>query len=581
MNELRNSDCNLNLYSSRLITEADYKRSDSKESHDNFNIIKTIRTNVHIPKMSLNSNVHNEKKKSPLKREFTKENNNDILNLINAYDYIGSVHINFINILNENEDQIVRRSSKFFQNMNNQRRNSSKKIDLNKNNNNNNNNYFNPDQITYNLIFFENIIQKYTNDIYYKGNLIGKITLSISVKHIPLLRQIMFGVMTETGFEVNSIFLHDNLNNNNLPEEILDLIKMKKDLENSLTQIDNVYFLVKLKKIKEILAKSIEESVLYYGYSKNIDLFQGQGIILEMGNNILEVIEKLNMEQRKESFEILKLINRRYEFDLNSLTKWFKKREKGDEFRDDFLIENKIVENFIKFNNLALNFSFDSISKGKNIDNDNKMFSYNFLSSAYFKIPFYREQFLMSISNENMKIESKNEIINEKNPLNNLILWENLFYKKLYKSIELYNEKYPNNSDINDLNENLLDMKEIISYSNEYNKKNNWKSRLKKREFVFYDLIYYLVIFIKDKLENNNLNYYSYIPGFEIIMNVIENEIKINNIKQLNNYFLRLLPVFENVNIINHLLLKIIESCSRLNMATLIALPAFTATGLP
>ena len=308
MNELRNSDCNLNLYSSRLITEADYKRSDSKESPDNFNIIKTIRTNVHIPKMSLNSN----KKKSPLKREFTKENNNDILNLINAYDYVGSVHINFINILNENEDQIVRRSSKFFQNMNNQRRNSSKKINSNNNNNNNsNNNYFNPDQITYNLIFFENIVQKYTNDIYFKGNLIGKITLSISVKHIPLLRQIMFGVMTETGFEVNSIFLHDNLNDN-LPEEILDLIKMKKDLENSLTQIDNVYFLVKLKKIKELLGKSIEESVLYYGYSKNIDLFQGQGIILELGNNILEVIEKLNMEERKESFEILKLINKRF-----------------------------------------------------------------------------------------------------------------------------------------------------------------------------------------------------------------------------------------------------------------------------
>ena len=180
---------------------------------------------------------------------------------------------------------------------------------------------------------------------------------------------------------------------------------MKKDLENSLTQIDNVYFLVKLRKIKEILSKSIEDSALYYGYSKNIDLYQGQGIILELGNNILEVIEKLNMAQRKESFEILKLINKRYEFDLNNLTKWFKKREKGDEFRDEFLIENKIVENFIKFNNLALNFCFDSISKGKNIDNDNKIFSYSFLSSAYFKIPFYREQFLINISNEQLRLE--------------------------------------------------------------------------------------------------------------------------------------------------------------------------------
>ena len=81
----------------------------------------------------------------------------------------------------------------------------------------------------------------------------------------------------------------------------------------------------------------------------------------------------MNIEKKKVLRFWSWLIN---DFDLNS---------KGDEFREDFLVENKIIENFIKFNNLELIFSFDSISKGKNIDN--KMFSYNFLSSAYFKIP--------------------------------------------------------------------------------------------------------------------------------------------------------------------------------------------------
>ena len=70
--------------------------------------------------------------------------------------------------------------------------------------------------------------------------------------------------------------------------------------------------------------------------------------MLELGLNILEVIDKLNLEQRKVSFEILKLLNERSEFDLGTVTsKWFKKidtpnNEISYEFKDEFLLKNKV-----------------------------------------------------------------------------------------------------------------------------------------------------------------------------------------------------------------------------------------------
>ena len=66
-----------------------------------------------------------------------------------------------------------------------------------------------------------------TEDIFWEGEPIGTIDLTLEISNLPLIRQIRFGVMTETGFELNSIFLYDNLNlSNDLPEGILELNKL-------------------------------------------------------------------------------------------------------------------------------------------------------------------------------------------------------------------------------------------------------------------------------------------------------------------------------------------------------------------
>ena len=164
----------------------------------------------------------------------------------------------------------------------------------------------------YYLELFEDIYETFSDNIYYKGNIIGDFKMVISLIKIPLIKQIMFGVMTEAGFEVSSIFLYDNNFSNEkqiLKSEDIDSIKL-------------------LNGIKDCLTKTVEDSVLYYAYSNNLELYKGQAIMIELGINLLEVIDKLTVEQRKVAFEILKLITERSEFDLGTISlKWFKENK--------------------------------------------------------------------------------------------------------------------------------------------------------------------------------------------------------------------------------------------------------------
>jgi hypothetical protein len=419
--------------------------------------------------------------------------------------------VNFYKILNAHENQIVKRSSKFFQKMSNKKAKSSLSYSTTRENLNENNNFFDPNEFYY-LELFEDITESFNDYLLFKGRRIGEFEMTVSLKKIPLIKQIICGVMTETGFEVSSIFLYDNIiNNNNLPEDLLKLISLKKQLENHLTNTNqlnknekelNLYTLKIFNEIKNCLKQSIEDSALYYGYSNTLDLYNGQVVMLQLGLNILEIIDKLNLEQRKVSFEILKLLNERSEFDLGTVTsKWFKKidtpnNEISYEFKDEFLLKNKVIENFIRFNNENLSLCLESLTRGKNNDNLSKDYTHFFLSIAYFRIPLYREAFikaiLLNINLNNSVIKKKisqvpnfDELI-EQDPINSLILWDN-FYKRLNSS--LLNLKEEERIDIKDV---LSEMKDIISYKNEYSR-NDWKSNLSRRDFIFFHLVKNLI----------------------------------------------------------------------------------------
>ena len=83
---------------------------------------------------------------------------------------------------------------------------------------------------------FSRLSNLYSLPLYFNGEEIGKCHINITIENIPLIRQIMSGVITENGFEVNSIHLY-NINipknqNGTLPNDLKKLVDIKNKLNS-------------------------------------------------------------------------------------------------------------------------------------------------------------------------------------------------------------------------------------------------------------------------------------------------------------------------------------------------------------
>ena len=524
---------------------------------------------------------------------------NVYLNLINSYELIGIASLNFNIILHELETKLSKVSYRLFQSMSNKKNGLVKslsgskimkvgieedltnKVQSNRNLYNVNNNEIQSriQNLIISLFESENLI--FNEEIYWEGDLIGDIEINLEIINLPLLRQIRFGVMTETGFEVNSIFLYDNLNiSNDLPEELLQLIKLKEKFEQEMD------FSI-LKKIKLCLEKTIEENFLYYGYSSNEDLYQGQTVIINLGLGLFDLIDKVNFEYLYQIFEILKLILTRSEFDLGTLSaKWFKPKkiikkkqstymirsskegrhscfsfnydEIGYEFHDKYLIEKNLIEKYLHFHSDILNFCLNNLNKGKNISKESMDFTYFYLSLAFLQIPSFRDS-LISIINKSINLKDEKYLkfsshnymnfakveSNNINNNNNLLLWDTLFYQRLDSSLNLYindvncknedknSEKNNNNNNnngienINAIKEQLMNIKYISEVKEDNNSnydlyQKNWYTKLSKRDFIFYEFItelFHSMNMTKNRLYLNQSNSISNSQNNEKITN--------------------------------------------------------------
>ena len=560
MDDLFNSEVTINIFSVRLentASEIDINGQKNKPYKNEEFFMKKLE----LPSIARNNKIRKNKLSSNLIN----------LNLINSYKLIGIISLNFNKILNELESKISKISYRLFQSMSNKKNSliktlSGSKImkfgieeDLtNKAQSNKNLININKNEIPYriqnliiNLLHKENII--FNEEIYWEGESIGNVEISLEIENLPLMRQIRFGVMTETGFEINSIFLYDNLNlSNDLPEELLELIKLKEKFEQEFD------FSI-LKKIKLCLEKTIEEHFLYYGYSSNEDLFQGQAVIIDLGLGLFDFLDKVNFENLHLIFEILKLILKRSEFDLGTLSvRWFKPRriiQQRDsnynikanyksnyskanfsfnddvieyEFQDKYLIDSHLIEKFLNFHSEMLKFCLNNLNKAKNINKESMDYTYFYLSLSFFQIPEFRESFLKIINNsinlndkKYLKFSKHNFIhfsntnsFSYTNNISNNMLWDMLFYQRLDSAINIYlkeinqinnNKKKKSGGGIENINlikEQLMNIKYITQIKEE--KVNNnmdfspqkWYDKLSKRDFVFYDLIVELLNFM-------------------------------------------------------------------------------------
>jgi hypothetical protein len=478
-----------------------------------------------------------------------KNNKNLNNNLINHYTKIGSSLLSFLEILSENDEALNKQTSQFFRHMSGfntavekiQKNHPKSESELK----------------TFTIQIFQNISRNYITPLYYDGNEIGTCQIDISINNMASIRQIMCGVLTENGFEINSIHLYDNVlsekEESTLPQEITKLMNTKRSLDNELIKAKDIQPKINqdsfkinelLKELKKTLNETIEVDYLYYGYLDKKDLLTGQNIMLDIGISLMKIIDKVNKEHRSLIFDILRLINERGEFDLGTLSShWFAEKNNIDNnkvftFKDSILLKDKIIENFFEFNYKCLEYSLAKINKGKIIEQEIKEFCIYYINIAYFRIPLFRNKLLVLISSgvnekfeEIMNRNTKGKKSNHENaniqdlleidPINNLLLWENLFYDKLKSSLEENNKTERIENEINDKFAKLKYLMENNTVQEE-----NWTEVFLQKGNIFFGLIIRLANYIIKKSESNDINWLN-IPGFVLLLNALTHEIYI------------------------------------------------------
>jgi hypothetical protein len=540
ISELRSSNVTINIYDTRFVEENSSTSTSTSEAQTKLN-----------------------QQQQQLMRNYTKKisriimpnmSNLKTMNLEAKMTSIGHANINFYKVLSENDDTILKQSSRFFKIFS--------PLYGGSGGNGMESNLTTPTgtimtqghmtQPEIKFQVFDNTVKPFSEEIYYNGNLIGKLEGTIELKNIPLIKQIMCGVHTERGFDISSIYLHIDQSNNsyrgeNVPPELKSLqtqsISLIGQLVNmtSLTQLtqaareSNQTTLQIMNEIKVLLNKSSKESCLYYNYSSNKDLISGQTIMMELGINILKMLENFNNDQRSMGIEILILLCNRAEFDLGTLTLClFQKNSKKDSIQ--------ICEKFIEFMNLSLTFVLERLGKSKSVDNQSKAFVEYFLSVAYFRIPKFRKIFLDIISKDinlkefERKTSGNDEALtllpddNTLNPINTIIDWENLFYRKL--------DMYIQDSE-NDIKEKLQQTDEVIKHQ-------EWKERMSKRGLAFFSMVTKLEQYIMKKIVVTKNIKWKDIPGFDKIILAINYELANREVSSYPAQLIELLMVFIN-----------------------------------
>jgi hypothetical protein len=542
MLELRGAAATINIYDVVLVN---IDNNQSESASDRLSLDKKPTFSKYIK-----SQAHGESKSLPIQRLSQRFSclkdmkMEDIIKLQPKYTQLGYSNMNFYKILTENDNIITKQSSRFFQTFRSGI--NTPEIQLVS------------DSIKFQI--YDNISKQFSEKIFSLGVEIGNLEGTVSITNIPLIRQIMCGVHTEKGFDISSIHVNLAYNLNSpgggaVPQELITLSNSTNNLLTQVLKFTNLtqhsqtsqetsrYIIQHMTEIKSVLEKSFKESALYFNYKNEADLYKAQKIMLELGINLLKLIESFKVDERVIAFRILTLINSRAEFDLGTVRKAWMSNDGGKcKIIDNILISDKIIENFIVFNNMCLDFCLQRLAKGKSVDKESKDFVEFFLPVAYFRIPKFRLAFIDAITqdfNEKQKAVNQNEdeevgMFLDLDPINSLILWEIIFYHNL--QISLRESNVPES----EIHDRLRDTQTIIDSSSE------WKDRLFKKGMAFYSMIEKLKTYVEIKVVQNISIKWNNIPGFSSIIQVISNELENKNINDYSPHLIDSLSLFIN-----------------------------------
>lgn len=312
---------------------------------------------------------------------------------------IAYCQVNFYKILSENDNSIMKMTSHMFQQHshlyaplipNSSRDNKQESIKDTSNNA--------IQEIKFKI--FDNIQKSFKEKLIYKGMEIGYVSGKIHVNSIPLIRQILCGVHTENGLDINANYLSINRNLqssskelNKLPEKAIRLQNIHDTLVNilltktGLEQVSNevrekgVLISKLLQEALDLMKSSIKESSLFYSYSSEFQLINTQETMLKLGILIINIIESVNVEQRNTILMISEYIHERGEFFLSSVG-----ITHSDSQNEKLKMKVNVAELYISYLNKCLKFCLEKLGTFV-VDENIKNFVEFFLSVAYFRIP--------------------------------------------------------------------------------------------------------------------------------------------------------------------------------------------------
>lgn len=302
--------------------------------------------------------------------------------------------------------------------------------------------------------------------------------------------------------------------------------------ENNL-QISNI-----INDIIKVLNVSCKDTTLFYAYKNEEELLKGQQLMLEIGLNVVRLLDSVNNEHRVLCFKIIELLLDRGEFDLSSMSSNISEKK-----NDKVNAKMEVCSDFINFMMKTLQYTLEKLSKKVN-DESTKHFIEYFLSVAYFRLPQFRKAFLNCVSKDVNLCGIKEDLEHNDiltNPVLSLIDWQNLFFDKL-NNIKDFN-----------LPEKITELDQILMTS-------AWQERISKRGLGFFYILSKLEKYISKKIVATNSIKWTQIPGFNIMIESIIHELKTKNINSYPEPLTNILLIFINdYEIMNRFLKTILQ----------------------
>ena len=280
--------------------------------------------------------------------------------------------LNLYNILSQNEELVEKQRYKNFMKYTNLYNHKNSTDNENDNNND------------LELQIYDDVNEYFEEKLFSStGKEVGILEGSIQIKNIPIIKQIISGVHTENGYLASSffglvcpIFEQPSDPKEYLPEELKTILLNQNILFSRIE--DNLNISEVLKVLKNELKKSVTDKLLFYDYLSKIEiLMKGQSILIDLGRNLLSVINELSKSNRDLTFDIIGILLLRNELDLERFSIIIDKKY------ENF---SAICESYILFLNELLAYSILHLGQ-ESADNRTKKFVESNLAILYFRIP--------------------------------------------------------------------------------------------------------------------------------------------------------------------------------------------------